>query len=124
MNSQYGDLTVYADLDTMTLTTLPHTPNLFQHKTRLFKNTSDSEKPHSVDSLHPKTTYDSQCPTKMQSLFLRLGTAVGAHVTNVYLPHFNKLKLQNWNAHQQLVTARQQSYMYQILSLSMYHSVK
>jgi len=71
------------------------------NKTRLFKNTSDSGKPHYVDSLHPKTTSDSQCPTKMQSLFLGLGTAVGAHVTNMYPPHFNKLKLQNWNAHQQ-----------------------
>ena len=59
----------------------------------------------------------------MQSLFLGLGTVVGAHVT-MYLPHFNKLKLKNWNAHQQLVMARQQSYMYQILSLNMHHSVK
>jgi len=30
------------------------------------------------------------------------------HVTNMYLPHFNKLKLQNWNDHQQLVMARLQ----------------
>jgi len=27
--------------------------------------TSDSGKPHAVDSLHPKTTADGQCPTKM-----------------------------------------------------------
>jgi len=70
-------------------------------------HTSDSGKQHAVDRLHLKTS-DSQQPTKMQSLFLGLGTVVGAHVTDMYLPHFNKLKLQNWNAHQQSVMARQQ----------------
>jgi hypothetical protein len=87
-------------------------------------HTSDSGKPHTVGSLHPKTTPDSQGPTKMQSLFLRLGTVLGAHVTNIYYPHFNQLMLQDWNAHQQIVSASPQSCMYQILSLYMHHSVQ
>lgn len=67
-------------------------------------HTSDSGKPHAVDSLHPKTTPYSQCPTTVQLIFLRLGTVVGADVNNMYQLHFNKLKLQDHDAHQPLMS--------------------